>query len=128
MSCFGFISFRFALLCFGMLWFGLQSRLAGHWHDHRCLSVIIEHNYGENRISAKKNTIHIQPRRFHSHTTNLSARKTSTIHGVRSKASHTLPYLTNSDDNAIVIMQTSSFIHANVLLGRSVGLLVRRLS
>lgn len=39
----------------------LQSRLSGYWHRNVAgLSGKIAHNYGENQISAKKNTIYIK--------------------------------------------------------------------
>lgn len=54
--------------------FDFQSRLPGHWHVHR-LSVVIEYNYGENRISTKKNTIHIKPRRFYTRSRTIAEKR-----------------------------------------------------
>lgn len=85
--------------------FDFQSRLPGHWHVHR-LSVVIEYNYGEYRISTKKNTIHIKPRRFYTRSRTIAEKKSASRK----------PYSTNSDNSAIVIMQTSSFMRTCYLV------------
>lgn len=88
--------------------FDFQSRLPGHWHDHR-LSVVIEYNYGENRISTKKNTIHIKPRRFYTRSRTIAEKERYSDYSRK-------PYSTNSDNSAIVIMQTSSFMRTCYLV------------
>lgn len=96
--------------CSQLDWF--QSRLSGYWHGCCCcFSVIVAHNYGENQISAKKNTIHIKQLWFCGWYTSGSASWKPHNH-IQRIATTLMRYRANI------------FIHANMLPGLSLSFCV----